>query len=93
MLEFEWDDEKAERNLRKHAFSFEDAVRAFEDDYFFELGLEVSPDGEIRKQAVAMSGVRIVAIVHAERNRRIRIISARKANRRERKIYAENRPE
>ncbi len=37
MLEFEWDDEKARSNLRKHGVSFEDAAQAFDDPLLLEL--------------------------------------------------------
>jgi uncharacterized DUF497 family protein len=91
MLDFEWDEEKARSNLRKHGVSFDDAVLAFDDDSLLEVGHEVASDGEVRRLALASFRLRIYFLVFVERGNVLRIISARKANRRERQIYSENR--
>jgi uncharacterized DUF497 family protein len=87
-LEFEWDSTKAAANLRKHGVSFEDATSAFYD------GLSVTvpdPDHSIHESRYLLMGMtlegRLVVIAHTDRGRTIRIISARRANRRERATY------
>lgn len=75
---FEWDDRKAASNLRKHRVSFEGARRVFVDPLSFD-----DPDddlGEVRWLKVGMARDVLLAVVYTERNARIRIISARKAD-------------
>ena len=91
-MEFEWDPEKAAGNLRKHKVSFNDAATVFGDS----LGTTaIDPDhsaDEHRFITVGLSrGGRLLIVAHSDRNGRIRIISARKLNQRERKIYEETR--
>lgn len=82
---FEWDDEKACRNLRAHKISFEVACLVFDDPNFVE---ERDPDpSEDRFNVTGMAFGRLVTVTYTERNTRIRIISARKANRREQIKY------
>ena len=81
---FEWDETKAATNLRKHSVSFEEAVSVFLDALAYTF---TNPDhsvGEQRLLAFGFSQIgHLLAIVHAERGRAIRIISARKATRHE----------
>ena len=86
---FEWDDEKAEKNLDKHGVSFDEASTVIDDAHVLML-----PDwehGEPRLLAIGMSArSRVLFVVTLELdNDRYRIISARKANRHERKQYEE----
>ena len=90
MLEFEWDDEKAERNLRKHAVSFDDAASAFADLNGIDYRDEVI-DHEVRNLLLGLAGAELLAVAYTYRGERIRIISARKANRYEQQIYAKSR--
>ncbi len=90
MLEFEWNDEKAERNLRKHGVSFDDAASAFADLNGFDYHDEIIGH-EIRNLLLGMAGAELFAVAYTYRGERIRIISARKANRYEQRIYAKNR--
>jgi len=92
MLEFEWDDAKAESNLRKHGVTFEDAARAFDDLYGFDVS-EAFHDDERRIVLLGMAGIGLLAVTYTYRIERIRIISARKASRYEQGIYARNRQE
>ncbi len=88
--EFEWDDEKAASNLKKHGVSFEDARLVFEDAFAI-LDLDESEDyGEDRLIVTGMANSRILIVVHTERGERIRIISARKATKREQHDYYQN---
>jgi uncharacterized protein len=85
--EFEWDDIKAEANLRKHKISFQKARRVF-DDLFALVEQDLSEDfGEDRFLATGMVEGLLVAVVFTERGERIRLISARKANSHEQRRY------
>ncbi len=85
--EFEWDDDKAEANLRKHKVRFEHAVEAFEDP-FAMIECDDSEDyGEDRFILIGRAYNGVLAVVYTERNERVRIISAREANDHERKDY------
>ncbi len=87
--EFEWDEDKAEANLRKHGVSFEEAAESFADP----LGMvhPVREHGDARFLLLAKSPRdRILYTVHAERDGDvIRIISSRKATKREERLYEE----
>ncbi len=88
-VEFEWDDDKARANARKHGVTFEEAAQAFLDP-FFQQG-EASVTGERREFLLGYSmAQRLLLVIHLERTMRIRIISARPATRHERKIYEES---
>lgn len=84
---YEWDDAKAEANLRKHRVRFEHAVEACEDpDALIEL--DDSEDyGEDRFILIGRTTDGVLTVVYTERNSRIRIISAREANDYERRNY------
>ena len=86
--EFEWDDEKAKSNLKKHGVSFEEAATIFNDP---KIGTISDPDhskAEERFVSLGMSYIqRLLSVIHAERAERTRLISARKATKAERKTY------
>jgi hypothetical protein len=87
--DFEWDADKAAANAAKHGVTFEEAVTVFLDlDYLLVRdGLE--PE---RFVAIGMSAqARVLFVVHCERRERLRIISARRATRREREAYERRR--
>jgi uncharacterized DUF497 family protein len=88
--EFEWDDAKAEANLRKHKISFRAAARVF-DDVFVLVAQDLSEDyGEDRFLATGTVNGLLVTVAYAERSDRIRIISARKANSDEQRAYGDS---
>lgn len=89
-MEFEWDRDKAAANLRKHGVSFEEASSVFGDALAITFNDPLHSVGEHRYLAfgVSHSGVLLV-VSFAERRKRIRIISARRATRAERNIYEE----
>ncbi len=90
LLEFEWDSKKAATNLRKHRISFREAAMVFSDDLAFTYDDASHSHGEERYITLGMSDKgRVLVVAHAARGDRIRIISARKATRRERKSYEE----
>jgi uncharacterized DUF497 family protein len=85
-VEFEWDPVKAASNLRKHGIRFAEAVTVLEDQA--ALSMPDDSSDEERFVAVGMdSRARILVMVYAVRGDRIRVISARKATRRERSQY------
>ena len=85
--EFEWDDDNARTNLAKHDVSFEVARAAFADPDWEDFD-DPDPDEERFKRYCAYEGV-IYVVTYCERGLRTRIISARKADKHERRIYLE----
>ncbi len=87
-MEFEWDPEKAETNQKKHGVSFHEASTVFGDPLALTFN---DPDHSVRERRFLTFGHsilnRLLVVVHAERADKIRIISARRATRQERKIY------
>ena len=91
MLIFEWDSKKANLNLKKHNISFVEASTAFEDPLSISIDDPLHSNYEKRQVLIGMShNNRILVVVHSERGDNIRIISARKATKRERKYYEGN---
>jgi hypothetical protein len=86
---FEWDEEKERINIAKHGIDFETAARVFADENRLELYDARHSDEEDRYMAIGMIGdvMYIVTVVFTERNEAIRLISARKATKQERKLY------
>ncbi len=88
-LQFEWDPAKAEQNERKHGLSFEQASKLFTSgvDYWEAFDSEHSIDEE-RYVAIGPIAKGLVMVVRAERDEStIRIISARLATKKERRLY------
>ncbi len=87
-MSYEWDPDKARSNLKKHGVSFADAVGVFEDDNAITIHDE--HDREDRFITIGRDFLsRILIVVYTFRDIVIRIISARKATARERKLYEE----
>jgi uncharacterized protein len=76
--DFEWDDAKAEANMRKHGVSFDEAATAFEDPNHLIVD-DGSGDGETYWLLGFSIAGRLLTVVHVERGRRERIISAHRA--------------
>jgi uncharacterized DUF497 family protein len=88
MLLFEWDPNKARRNLQMHAVSFDEASTAFGDTLSLTIHDPLHSDEEDRSILIGNSARnRLLVVVHTERGQNIRIISARKATQKERKQY------
>jgi uncharacterized protein len=89
-VRFEWDADKAVDNLAKHKVSFDEAVTAFDDPLFIVFA---DPDHSIQEERFIMMGEadrgRLLVVVYTKRPKAIRLISARKATRKERKAYEE----
>ena len=93
-LIFEWDENKARQNRRKHKVSFEEAKTVFNDPLLITFPDEYHSGAEERFISIGTSS-RILLVVHTERwesggTTVLRIISARKATASERKVYEEN---
>lgn len=90
MLLFEWNPKKAGKNLKLHDVSFE-ASTAFSDKLSLTIYDPLHSEEEDRMILIGNSlKNRLLVIVHTERTDKIRIISARKATKNERKQYEEN---
>lgn len=89
-MKFEWDEDKAAANLRKHGVSFAEASTAFADDLSLTGDDPDHSHGEHRLITFGVSSAgRLLVVSHIERAGHIRIISARPATRTERKLYEE----
>jgi len=92
-LTFEWDNEKDKENQWKHGVSFEEARTVFYDEY---ARIIVDPDHSLEEDRFILLGLssrlRMLAVCHCYREgeTKVRIISARKAVKRERKKYEEH---
>jgi uncharacterized DUF497 family protein len=87
--DFEWDDAKAAANLARHGVSFKTARLAFADVFAVE-GEDLRENyGERRYVRLGMAAGRLLHVTYAMRDDRIRIISARHAEPRERRRYHE----
>jgi uncharacterized DUF497 family protein len=86
----EWDPRKAASNAQKHGVTFEAAAGALMHPQAYTKPEPRLVDGEPRALTFAPGADdRLLAVVHTRRGDTIRIISARRANRRERRRYAE----
>lgn len=89
-MRFEWDSEKADLNFRKHKVSFDEAKTVFDDPLFV---IFADPDHSIAEKRFIIMGEsvekRLLVVSYTER-RSTRLISARKAARKERKKYEED---
>ena len=90
-LIFEWDDKKAKSNLQKHGISFEEASTVFGDDLSITIDDPLHSESENRCIIIGQSiNQKLLVVVHIEKTDSIiRIISARKATKKERKFYEE----
>jgi uncharacterized DUF497 family protein len=91
-LEFEWDPAKAESNLKEHGVSFDDATTVFRDTLSITISDPDHSESENRFVDIGMSHrMELLVVSYTERKNRIRIISARRATRAERKNYEETK--
>lgn len=85
-LLFEWDEEKAEMNLKKHGIPFETATKVFLDENRIEIYDEDHSLDEDRYITIGLAD-EVLFVVYTERKPKIRLISARLATARERSVY------
>ena len=89
-LEFEWDDEKASSNVKKHGVKFDEAMTVFGDPLANTFPDPDHSENEHRFLTFGLSqSNRLLVVVHADRGEIVRIISARQMTRRERVLYEE----
>ena len=90
-MQFEWNTEKAEANLKKHEVSFDEAKTVFDDPLFV---IFADPDHSVRENRFIIMGEsklnRLLVVSYTERRTATRLISAREATRPERKKYEED---
>lgn len=88
-MQFEWDEEKEQINIKKHGIDFETAARVFGDENRLEFYDEVHSENEDRYITIGMIDevAYIVMVVYTEREEAIRLISARKATKQEGRMY------
>lgn len=89
-LNFEWDEEKAVENLRKHGVSFEEGIAVFNDPLSISID---DPDHSASEERYIDIGAsengHVLVVSYTERGASVRIISCRKATRKERRQYGE----
>ncbi len=89
-MEFEWDPKKADLNERKHGVAFQEAATVFGDPLAVTFE---DPDHSINEHRYITFGLsfykRLLVVSHTDRGEGVRVISARKMTRREKKIYEE----
>jgi uncharacterized DUF497 family protein len=90
-VEFEWDEDKATGNIRKHLVAFDEAVRSFTDMHSLQYVERSMNYGEERFVSIGMSNGILYFVVYTEREDVIRLISARRATRAEQRDYDRNR--
>jgi len=87
-VEFEWDPQKAAANVKRRRVSFNEAASLLEDPLSTTYPDEAHSEEETRFLTIGASHRgRVLVVAHTERNDTIRIISARRATRREREFY------
>jgi uncharacterized DUF497 family protein len=94
MTLFEWDEAKAESNRRKHGIDFDDAIEVFYNPHAV-IEQERAVDGELRWRTIGrVARIAVLYVAHTVEDEGqyevIRVISARRADRRERRQYGQN---
>lgn len=86
MNAFEWDEAKNQSNIQKHGISFDEASQIFDGPVL--TNSDTRESNELREISFGLLGVVVIlAVVHTDRYGTTRIISARKATKKERKLY------
>ena len=89
-LGFEWDEEKAKANLKKHRVGFDEGTTVFTDHFSMTIhDPDHSADEERYIDIGSSDKGRVLVVVYTERGSNIRIISCRRATPTERKLYEE----
>jgi uncharacterized protein len=87
-LTFEWDENKAKANFKKHKVSFEEAKTIFDDPLLLTYPDFEHSNGEQRQLSIGLPVQgRVPIVIQTDRSKNIRLISGRKATANERKIY------
>ena len=89
-MAFEWDADKADKNLSRHGVSFGEAVTVFDDPLYIDFYDPDHSDEEERYLVVGeSSNDRVLIVSYTERGNMVRLISAREVTSAERKDYEE----
>ena len=88
MMKFDWDEEKAKRNLSKHGISFDEATSVFDDPLFLTFADSEHSRNERRFIIMGKSAKgRLLVVSYTDRSETISLISARPVTNKERKAY------
>jgi hypothetical protein len=91
-VQFEWDPQKAAANVKRRRITFDEAASVLGDPLSTTYPDEAHSDEETRFLTIGASHRgRVMVVAHTERNDTIRIISARRATRREREFYEQGK--
>lgn len=90
-MRYSYDQTKKASNLRKHGLNFDDARAVFESGNAVTFEDRRFDYGEVRYLTLGLLGGEVVIITTTETEKTIRIISMRRADKNEQKIYFENR--
>ena len=86
-MDFEWDAEKRQSNIRKHGVDFIEAVQIFRDPLRIERLDERAIAQEERWKAIGVTSLGVLLVIYTIRDETYRLISARKATKYERREY------
>lgn len=88
-VNFEWDSDKAQANLSKHGLSFQEASTVFADPLSLTITDPLHSSGQEERFITIGTSYQgtLIVVIHCDRGEHIRIISARRATRRERRAY------
>jgi len=90
-MRFEWDEDKASANVRKHGVAFEQAIKVFEDPDAIEIVDDEHSADEVRFATIGSVGPALLYVVFTSRGDAVRIIHARGADRRMKRLYEKER--
>lgn len=88
-MKLEWDEEKNKQNIKDHGFGFERAKSIFNYPYLTRIDGRFDYDETRLFSLGLLEGIVVIAVVYTYRGENIRIISARKATKQERRAYNE----
>ena len=88
ILKFEWDENKNAVNINKHGVSFEEAAAVFSDPRRYEMYDGIHSLIEKRWIIIGLAGFKLLKVSFTERKDKIRLISARKANKKDMEVYS-----
>ncbi len=92
-MKFIWDEAKRKKNMEKHKIDFKDVINVFNNPYLSWID-DREDYGELREILIGDTGQTIVVVVYIDKeNKTIRIISARRATKHERKLYEQRNKE
>lgn len=88
MIKFEWDENKNKSNHKKHSVWFEEAQQVFDDPHAILYFDKDHSDDEDRYILLGLGSSRLLVVIHVQvNNKTIRLISARKATKKEKVAY------